>query len=100
MDRVAQSWSELVDQLYEGSWNPSLQRFRSPFASRGRASHDRDLSSGLIRLAAGRPDVAKLEMALLRNFRKYAWTQASGTDSIWHWLALAQHRGVPRHVVD
>ena len=31
----ATSWSELVDQLFEGSWNPELQRFRSPFAFRG-----------------------------------------------------------------
>ena len=100
MDRVADSWSALIDQLYEDSWNPALQRFRSPFAFRGMASADRDLSSGLIRLAAGRPDVGRLEAALLRNFRKYAWTQATLTESTWHWLALAQHRGLPTRLLD
>ncbi len=100
MDRVTESWSGLIDELYEGSWNKSLQRFRSPFAFRGMASADRDLSSGLIRLAAGRSDVGRLEAALLRNFRKYAWSQATGTDSTWHWLALAQHRGLPTRLLD
>ena len=100
MEHVAESWSELIDVLYAESWNPTLQRFRSPFAFRGMSGAERDLSSGLIRLAAGRPDVAKLEVALLRNFRKYAWRQGTGTGSIWHWLALAQHRGLPTRFVD
>ena len=39
--------------------------------------------------------------ALLRNFRKYAHAQAStGVDSIWHWLTLAQHHGLPTRLVD
>ncbi len=99
MEHVAQSWSELIDILYAESWNPTLQRFRSPFAFRGMIGADRDLSSGLIRLAAGHRNVPRLETALLRNFRKYAWGQGTG-DSIWHWLALAQHRGLPTRLVD
>ena len=35
-----------------------------------------NLSSGLMRLAAGRSNVARLELHLLRNFRKYAYRQA------------------------
>jgi len=57
------------------------------------------LSSGLLRLAAGRPNVAQLELHLLRNFRKYAHGEASA-DSIWHWLALGQHRGLPTRLLD
>jgi FRG domain len=52
-----------------------------------------------VRLAAGRPNVAGLELHLLRNFRKYAYRQALA-DSIWHWLALGQHRGLPTRLVD
>jgi FRG domain len=93
------SWLELLDLLLAGSWNPSLGRFRSPYAFRGHARADEDLSSGLLRLAAGRPDVARLELHLLRNFRKYAYGEAEG-GSIWQWLAVAQHRGLPTRLLD
>ena len=90
----APTWIDLLDALYADSWNPSLGRFRLPFAFRGHPRAVDDLSSSLLRLAAGRPDVARLELHLLRNFRKYAYGQA-GTDTVWHWLALGQHRGLP-----
>jgi hypothetical protein len=93
------SWSALVDALFADAWNPSLGRFRLPYAFRGRPKVSEDLSSGLVRLAAGRGSVERLELHLLRNFRKYAYGQ-SGTDSIWHWLALAQHRGLPTRLLD
>jgi hypothetical protein len=57
------------------------------------------LDTGLLRLAAGRDDVAQLELHLLRNFRKYAYGEVS-EDSIWQWLALAQHRGLPTRLLD
>jgi hypothetical protein len=99
----ARTWTELLEQLYAGSWNEELQRFRSPFAFRGLAHVEHDLSNSLVRLAgSGGADITRLELALLRNFRKYAHDQqtASGVDSIWHWLALAQHHGLPTRLVD
>jgi hypothetical protein len=97
----ARSWIELLEQLYENSWNRELRRFRSPFAFRGLADADQDLTNSLTRLACGYPDVEKLELAMLRNFRKYAVQQAPPViDSIWHWLAVAQHHGLPTRLVD
>jgi hypothetical protein len=97
----AGSWTQLLEQLYEKSWNPELQRFRSPYAFRGLAHIVDDLSTGLARLARGHPDIAKLEVSMLRNFRKYAARQATEKgDSIWHWLAVAQHHGLPTRLVD
>jgi hypothetical protein len=29
------NWVELQNQLFQGSWQPGLNRFRSPFAFRG-----------------------------------------------------------------
>jgi FRG domain-containing protein len=94
------SWLELLDALFAGSWNPSLGRFRSPYAFRGHSLTEEDLSSGLLRLAAGRPNVERLELHLLRNFRKYAFGAAATADTVWHWLALGQHRGLPTRLLD
>jgi hypothetical protein len=93
------SWLELLEMLFAGAWNPDLGRFRLPYAFRGHSIADEDLSSGLVRLAANRADVAKLELHLLRNFRKYAHGEV-GERSIWAWLALAQHRGLPTRLLD
>jgi hypothetical protein len=97
----AQSWTGILEQLYEGSWNESLKRHRSPFAFRGLSTSRHDLSSSLSRLAGAHADANRLELALLRNFRKYAAGQTSDpVDSMWHWLALGQHHGLPTRLVD
>jgi hypothetical protein len=57
------------------------------------------LSSALTRFSAGR-DSAALEQHLLRNFRKYAQGEVVRDGSVWHWLALAQHRGLPTRLLD
>jgi hypothetical protein len=97
----ARSWTELLDQLYAGSWNPDLQRHRSPYAFRGLNRVNHDLSNSLLRLSRGEQGITTLELSLLRNFRKYAHDYpANDIDSIWHWLALAQHHGLPTRLVD
>jgi hypothetical protein len=95
----ATSWLHLLDLVFAGSWNPSLGRFRLPYAFRGHALADEALSSALTRFSAGRNSAA-LEQHLLRNFRKYAHGEAVEGGSIWHWLALAQHRGLPTRLLD
>lgn len=95
------TWTELIEQLYEGAWNADLRRFRSPYAFRGLSCASHTLTTSLVRLAGGKVDVASLEQSLLRNFRKYAHANAAtGVESIWHWLAVAQHHGLPTRLSD
>ena len=97
--RTPRSWTDILDALYADSWNATLERFRSPFAFRGMSCTSHALSSSLTRLA-GDADIRTLESALLRNFRKYAVTEGTHADTIWDWLALGQHRGLPTRLLD
>ncbi len=90
-------WAELNERLYEDSWKADLGRFRSDFAFRGQGHVTDKLSTSLARLGG---DYAQLEGHLLRNFRKYAVRSADMVDSVWNWLALAQHHGLPTRMLD
>ena len=95
------TWTGLLQQLYEHSWNEPLGRFRAPFAFRGLPDIEQPLTNSLTRLAGAHRDIEKIEVAMLRNFRKYAVQQApASVDSVWHWLAVAQHHGLPTRLVD
>lgn len=91
------SWNELQDQLFEEAWNPDLGRFRSRYAFRGLSDAQYRLETTLIRL---RGVFATLERHLLRNFSKYALRNVVERDSVWHWLSVAQHYGLPTRLLD
>lgn len=80
-------WTELQDELFVGEW----------CAYRGVPNADFDqLRTSLLRLGG---DTEAVERHLLRNFRKYA-RQDVDADSVWHWLAVAQHHGLPTRLLD
>lgn len=56
-----------------------------------------DLTTSLVRLGG---DYPRHEDDLLRNFRKYAYDHSAMGDSVWNWLALAQHHGLPTRLLD
>ncbi len=89
-------WSELNERVYEGSWQPGLGRFRSTFAYRGQPEAREELKTSLARMGG----TFDLENHLLRNFRKYAERQEVPGDSVWNWLAVAQHHGLPTRLLD
>ena len=100
-DASPTGWLSILDALYERSWNSRLGRFRSRFAYRGVSTRSDALQSALARVAGSTPDVGRIELGLLRSFRKYAQTDYSrGADTIWHWLALGQHSGLPTRLLD
>lgn len=94
---VAQTWTELLELLFEGSWNAQLKRFRSTGAFRGTGRAGRGLHSALSRIGG---NFAERERHLIRNFRKYAHRSFIGDESLWNWLALAQHHGLPTRLLD
>ena len=91
------NWAELNEQLYEGSWNRQIRRFRSDFVFRGLGMDSYSLTTGLMRLGGNHRE---LEIHLLRNFRKYALRTQPRDDSEWIWLAMAQHHGLPTRMLD
>ena len=106
MDIRVGSYSELQERLYADTWQPAIERFRSSLAFRGMADAADDLSTTLVRLNCERQDHALRQMNveqeshLLRNFRKYARWESPAAGSVWNWLALAQHHGLPTRMLD
>jgi hypothetical protein len=96
-DVSVQSWDHLQRLLYENSWQPGLKRFRSSYAFRGMPDVNEDLVTGLARLG-GHYD--QTEPHILRAFRKYARPEEAAGASLWNWLALAQHHGLPTRLLD
>jgi hypothetical protein len=98
MDELrADSWLHLQELLFAESWHEELGRHRSDFAFRGRNDADEGLQTSLARLGG---DARTLEGHLLRNFRRYAQREDVPFDSVWNWLALGQHHGLPTRLLD
>ena len=96
-DVVVSSWAHPQEELFADAWNEELGRFRSRYAFRGLSDADYNLQTTLTRLGG---DYAGLERHLLRNFKKYARRNVVEQDSIWHWLSVAQHYGLPTRLLD
>jgi hypothetical protein len=96
-DIKVHSWLELNELVFEGSWQEPLKRFRSNYVYRGLSDAAYQLKTSLMRLEGL---YNNLENHILRNFRKYAHRDAVSGDSIWNWLAVAQHHGLPTRLLD
>ena len=95
MELRVNTWLELQQALFDDSWQPNLQRYRSHHVFRGtpRASHGLETS-----LQTG--GFENYERHLLTSFRKYALRNAVHGDWVWNWLSLAKHHGLPTRLLD
>src|SRR3954471_15903878 len=98
-DLRVSSWNELQERLYASSWQPTIGRHRSNYAFRGMADASMDLVHTLGRLGG---DYGRTEPFVLRTFRRYIRTGIPSFhgNSLWNWLALAQHHGFPTRMLD
>lgn len=90
------SWRELDDAMADDAWCRHADRVHSTLVWRGLARSSYRNVSSLARLGDGYP---QLERHLVRNFRKYAHREAPGP-TMWDWLSLAQHHGLPTRLLD
>jgi FRG domain len=90
------SWRELDDAIADSNWCNHGPRVHSTIVFRGLARSDYSNVSSLARLGG---DFPALEPHLIRNFRKYAHREAPGP-TMWDWLSLAQHHGLPTRLLD
>lgn len=91
------NWEQLQQELFRDSWDESIGRFRSSFVYRGLSDATYQLKTSIIRLGG---DFTQLEGHLLRNFKKYAYQNQVRGNSVWNWLAVAQHHGLPTRLLD
>ncbi len=94
---VPSTWAQLLDALYAEDWDDTLMRHRSSFAFRGMGVATWGMPTSLMRIGG---EFQRLERHMLRNFRKYAHRDVVERDSFWHWLAVAQHHGLPTRLLD
>ncbi|MBZ0300073.1 MAG: FRG domain-containing protein, partial [Anaerolineae bacterium] len=92
------SWEDLNRELFHYSFRDD--RFRSPFMFRGLSDKDWELETSLMRLGHPVKQTSDLEPVILRAFKHYAYQDASVGNSVWNWLALAQHHGLPTRLLD
>ena len=98
---VIKSWEHALKVLYAESWNPERKKFISPFVFRGLDRTDYKLVTTLQRIGANNPSgLPDLEKYIFRTFKKYAHRDVVSRDTVWHWLAMAQHHGLATRLLD
>jgi len=95
--KTPNSWSELMETLFEDDWDAKIERHRSSYAFRGMSDASWMMQTSIMRLGG---NYASLENSILRNFKKYAYQDTVLRDTFWDWLVVGQHHGLPTRLLD
>ena len=91
------TWSGVYEALFEDTYNPRTERYKSRYAFRGVSTNGYPMETSLMRLGG---EYEKVEAHLLRQFKKYAYRYIQEKHNQWHWLSVAQHYGLPTRLLD
>jgi hypothetical protein len=94
--QTIETWREFDDAVAEAGARAAGGRAHPSLVFRGLARAEYTNVPSLARLGDG---FAVLERHLIRNFRKYAHREQPGP-TLWDWLSLAQHHGLPTRLLD
>lgn len=91
-------WAQLEKELfeYDAYWE-DLDRRRTKHLFRGLSKKTYGLQTTLQRLSKR---YAELEPLIIRQFKNYAHREVLDHETIWHWLSIAQHHGLPTRLLD
>lgn len=67
------SWNELNEILFDGTWDPVISRHRSTFAYRGVSVTSYPLTNGLMRLGKPYNNMEKISLSNSRNMHNAMW---------------------------
>lgn len=88
-------WLHLQEIIFNGTYNKTIKRNRSPFVFRGLSRASYELKTSLNRI-----ENADAEYHLLRNFKKYAKRELKVENNDWELMAVGQHYGLPTRLLD
>lgn len=96
-DIVVKSWDELHTAIFDGVWDPAIQRYRNNQVFRGMSDAQWALTPSLNRAC---PQDLSLEKMILRSFQKYGYTELQNCTSFWEVVAMGQQFGLPTRLLD
>ena len=103
MEVTVNSWEELNRELFPHAPHKNLGRFRSHYVYRGMSNAQRPLITSLLRLnrcPTVEANLPLIEKELLFSFQMYGQQQTNPGASMWYWLSVAQHHGLPTRLMD
>lgn len=96
-DILIENWNDLHAAVFEGVWDPAIQRYRNNRVYRGAADCEWGLIPSLNRAC---PHDLSLEQMILRSFQKYGYTELQKCSSFWEIVAMGQQFGLPTRLLD
>ena len=94
---IINSWDQLQAAVFEGTWDPSILRYRNSRVFRGMSDAEWGLTPSLNRAC---PQDLSLEKMILRSFQKYGYTELRSCTSLWEIVAMGQQFGLPTRLLD